>query len=467
MPTEDQIKAELLAAIDRELERRKLEAYAPYAKQRQFHTEGLKHRERLFMAGNQLGKTVAGAAEMAFHLTGRYPEWWQGRRFAKPIAAWASGVTGESVRDTTQRLLVGRPGQYGTGMIPGECIVGEPKKALGTPDLLDSVVVKHASGGQSRLYFKRYEQGREKWQGETLDVVWFDEEPPADIYTEGLTRTNATGGMAYMTFTPLLGMSDVVMRFLNEQNPDRVVVSMTIDDVEHYTPEQRASIIASYPAHEREARAKGIPTLGSGRIFPVEEEAIKVAPFQIPPHWPRINGIDFGWDHPSASVHCAWDRDADCWYVVKAHRQREATPILFSAAVKAWGTWVPTAWPHDGLQHDKGSGLQLANQYAKAGLLMLKDHATFEDGSNGVEAGVMDMLDRMQTGRFKVFANLDDWFQEFRMYHRKDGRIVKERDDLLSATRYALMMKRKAIVHRPKPQFVQQPMQALDQEIGY
>lgn len=247
----------------------------------------------------------------------------------------------------------------------------------------------------------------------------------------------------------------------------RALITMTIDDAEHYTPEQRAAIIASYPAHEREARAKGIPTLGSGRIFPVEEDAIKVAPFQIPAHWPRINGIDFGWDHPSAAAHCAWDRDADCWYVVKAHRQREATPILFSAAVKAWGSWVPTAWPHDGLQHDKGSGEQLAKQYANAGLLMLKDRATFEDGTNGVEAGVLDMLDRMQTGRFKVFANLDDWFQEFRMYHRKDGKIVKKRDDLLSATRYALMMKRKAVVHRPKPVFVQQPMQALDQEIGY
>lgn len=460
-------REKMRAEVDRALDRKKLAAYAPYARQREFHAKGLNHRERLFMAGNQLGKTWSGAAEMAIHLTGRYPDWWQGRRFTKPVAAWASGVTGESVRDTTQRLLVGRPGQYGTGMIPAECIVGEPKKAMGTPDLLDSVVVKHASGGQSRLYFKRYEQGREKWQGETLDVVWFDEEPPADIYTEGLTRTNATGGMVYMTFTPLLGMSDVVMRFLQEDNPDRIVISMTIDDVEHYTPEERARIVASYPAHEREARAKGIPTLGSGRIFPVEEDAIKVAPFQIPAHWPRINGIDFGWDHPSAAAHCAWDRDADCWYVVKAHRQREATPILFSAAVKAWGSWVPTAWPHDGLQHDKGSGEQLAKQYANAGLLMLKDRATFEDGTNGVEAGVLDMLDRMQTGRFKVFANLDDWFQEFRMYHRKDGKIVKERDDLLSATRYALMMKRKAVVHRPKPVFVQQPMQALDQEIGY
>lgn len=460
-------RAALIAAIDRELAQRRLENYAPYAKQREFHTKGSTHRERLFMAGNQLGKTLSGAAEMAIHLTGLYPDGWQGRRFTKPIAAWASGVTGESVRDTTQRLLVGRPGEYGTGMIPGACIVGEPKRAMGVPDLLDSVAVKHVSGGVSRLYFKRYEQGREKWQGETLDVVWFDEEPPLDIYAEGLTRTNATGGMAYMTFTPLLGMSDVVMRFLQEQNPDRIVISMTIDDVEHYTDEERARIIASYPPHEREARAKGIPTLGSGRIFPIEEEAIKVDPFPIPVHWPRINGMDFGWDHPSAAVQCAWDRDGDCWYVMRGHRQKEATPIVFAAGVKAWGDWVPTAWPHDGLQHDKGSGEQLAMQYAKAGLLMLKDRATFEDGTNGVEAGLMDMLDRMQTGRFKVFSNLVEWFEEFRMYHRKDGKVVKERDDLMAATRYALMMKRKAII-QPKPQSsIVAPFVPLDAEIGY
>lgn len=461
------VREESLRAIERELARRRLEAYEPYKKQMEFHAAGNTHRERLFMAGNQLGKTMSGAAEMAIHLTGNYPDWWEGRRFTRPVTAWASGVTGESVRDTTQRLLVGRPGEYGTGMIPGASIIGEPKRAMGVPDLLDSVSVKHSSGGNSRLYFKRYEQGREKWQGETLDIVWFDEEPPQDIYTEGLTRTNATGGMAYTTFTPLLGMSEVVTRFLNEPSPDRLVVTMTIEDVEHYTAEERARIIASYPAHEREARAKGIPTLGSGRIFPIEEEAIKVNPFPIPQHWPRINGVDFGWDHPSAAVQCAWDRDADVWYVIRAHRAREQTPILFAPAVNAWGPWVPVAWPHDGLQHDKGSGDQLAKQYANAGMRMLKDRATFEDGSNGVEAGLMDMLDRMQTGRFKVFANLDDWFGEFRLYHRKDGKVVKKSDDLLSATRYALMMKRKAIVNSPPKTHDVPEWHALDQEIGY
>ncbi len=267
--------------------------------------------------------------------------------------------------------------------------------------------------------------------------------------TNGAFRlTFATG----MTFTPLLGMSNVVRRFLSDKSPDRHVTTMTIDDAEHYSPEQRARIIASYPAHEREARTKGVPTLGSGRIFPVPEESIRCEPLAIPRHWPLIGGIDFGWDHPTAAAKLAWDRDADIVYVVAAYRVKEATPVIHAGALKSWGPTLPWAWPHDGLQHDKGSGLALAEQYRTQGLSMLPDRATFPDGSNGVEAGLMEMLDRMQTGRLKVFAHLSDWFDEFRLYHREDGKVVKEYDDLMSATRYALMMLRNAMpADRPTP----------------
>lgn len=229
----------------------------------------------------------------------------------------------------------------------------------------------------------------------------------------------------------------------------RSVTLMTIDDAEHYTPEQRKAITDAYPAHEREARAKGIPVLGSGRVFPVEEALIKVDPFPIPAHWPQINGVDFGYDHPFGAVNCAWDRDADCFYVCKEYRQREATPLTHSGAIKPWGEWIPTAWPHDGLQHDKGGSCEeLAGQYGKHGVNMLAERATFEDGSNGVEAGLLDMLERMQTGRWKVFSTCGAWFGEFRLYHREDGKIVKIQDDLISASRYALMMKRFAEVRK-------------------
>jgi hypothetical protein len=217
---------------------------------------------------------------------------------------------------------------------------------------------------------------------------------------------------------------------------------MTIEDAEHYTPEQRAAIIASYPEHEREARIKGIPSMGSGRVFAVPEEMVVIDPLPIPSHWPQIVGVDFGWDHPFAATRLAWDRDADVIYVTAEYAQREATPVVHSAAVKAWGSWLPVAWPHDGLQHDKGSGEALKDQYKANGLNMIAEKATFPDGSNGVEAGVIEMLDRMQTGRWKVFKTCGGWIQEFRLYHRKDGLIVKERDDRISSSRYAYMMRR-------------------------
>lgn len=222
----------------------------------------------------------------------------------------------------------------------------------------------------------------------------------------------------------------------------RHVTRMTIADAEHYTEEQRAAIIASYPAHERKARAQGIPVLGSGRVFPIDEDDIKIAAFAIPEHWPLIGGLDFGWDHPTAAVRLAHDRDTDVIYVTHSYGLREATPIIHAAALKPWGEELPWAWPHDGLQHDKGSGSPLAEQYRDQGLDMLPEKATFEDGSNGVEAGIAEMIDRMQTGRWKVFGHLEDWFAEFRLYHRKDGLIVKLNDDRISASRYAMMMRR-------------------------
>lgn len=232
----------------------------------------------------------------------------------------------------------------------------------------------------------------------------------------------------------------------------RHVTRMTIEDAEHYTPEQRAEIIASYPKHVRDARAKGIPVLGSGRIFPLTQESLEIDPFPIPDHWWEIGGLDFGWDHPTAAVRLIWDKDADIVYVTNCYKEKEATPVIHAAAVKPWSEDMRWAWPHDGYQHDKGSGDELSGQYKKQGLNMLDEHATHEQGGNGVEAGLMDMLDRMQTKRLKVFSHLAEWFGEFLLYHRKDGKVVKLFDDLISATRYALMMLRFATLVRVEPQ---------------
>lgn len=451
---------QLAAVLEKRADRQRLEerlaAYKPYLKQTVFHAAGASYRERLFRAGNQLGKTLAGAAEMAMHLTGEYPWWWQGRRFERPIVAWAASKSGESTRDGVQRLLLGDPADaeaLGTGYIPKRAIADKPDAARGLANAVDTVLVRHVSGGNSKLKFKSYDQGRERWQAESVDVVWFDEEPPEDIYIEGLSRTNARGGLIYLTFTPLLGVSDVVMRFLKERHPDRSDTVMTIEDAEHISPEDRAKIIASYPAHERDARTRGVPILGSGRIFPIAREVISVEPFGVPAWWPRLNAIDFGWTHPTAAVRTAYDRENDCLYIINAYARSEAEVHTHAATLKTWGDKVPWAWPHDGENSTAGSPVPLADQYRSYGLAMLPEPSRYGDvKGNAVEAGLMDMLDRMHTNRWKVFSNLNDYWSEHDLYHRKDGKVVKERDDIMSAARYACMSIRYArtMVERPE-----------------
>lgn len=237
----------------------------------------------------------------------------------------------------------------------------------------------------------------------------------------------------------------------------RHVTQMTIEDAPHISPERRAEIVASYPEWEREARVRGIPALGSGRVYPVTEDRIVCDPFRVPDHFAQVVGVDFGWEHPFAAVRLAWDRDSDVVYVCSAYREQHATPPIHAAAIRAWGDWIPVAWPADGLQTSKADGKPLANLYRQSALSMMSTPAAHETGGNSVEAGIMSILERMQTGRFKVFRGLDDWMAEFRLYHRDKGLIVKERDDLMDATRYGMMMlrkadvKRKPVVHRAQP----------------
>ena len=145
--------------------------------------------------------------------------------------------------------------------------------------------------------------------------------------------------------------------------------------------------------------------------------------------------------------------------MIKAHRLQEATPVIHAGAIRSWGA-LPWAWPRDGRRETlEGAGVALAQQYEAQGLNMIPMHAQFEDGSVSVEAGLMQMLTMMETGKFKVFSSLLDWFEEFRLYHRKDGKVVKEGDDLLAAARYGVMMLRFAeTIYRKRKRTVRPPV---------
>lgn len=212
-----------------------------------------------------------------------------------------------------------------------------------------------------------------------------------------------------------------------------------------YTQEEADAITASYPEHERDARARGIPMLGSGQIYPVADSDITKRAFEIPAHWAQLASLDFGSTHPTAAARLAWDRDNDVVYVTNTYRASKKPVPVNAAAIKAWGDWLPVAWPKDG-DNETAAGPPIKAQYVDAGLKMLDVHAQFEGGGVSVEAGILDILTRMQEGRFKIFAHLEDILDERRMYHRKGGKIVKEYDDLMDAVRYGVMMLRFAVV---------------------
>lgn len=200
-----------------------------YRKHLEFFKAGARYRERCAMCANRVGKTFGmGGYEMSAHLTGLYPDWWEGRRFPGPIRAWAAGKTNETTRDIVQATLLGevvsgtRKALSGTGIIPGDCIdMARITWKMGVADLVDTIRVKHVSGGWSLLGLKSYQQGRGSFEGTAQHVIWLDEEPDAAVYGECLIRTATTGGIVMITFTPLLGLSEVVLQFMpGDQRPD-------------------------------------------------------------------------------------------------------------------------------------------------------------------------------------------------------------------------------------------------------
>jgi phage terminase large subunit-like protein len=199
-----------------------------YPKHLEFFRLGKDHNERALLGGNRSGKSYAGTYEDVLHLTGRYPNWWEGRKFDKPVSLWSCGDIGKTLRDISQATLLGPPGQKdeeGTGMIPQDCIVRTTPR-MGTPDAVESIFVKHVSGGDSVLQFKAYEQGRAAYQGTTTDVIHLDEECPMEIYVECLLRTLTCNGIIYVTATPLLGLTDLMLAFLPDLQPNPEIANV-------------------------------------------------------------------------------------------------------------------------------------------------------------------------------------------------------------------------------------------------
>lgn len=433
-------------------------------KHKTFFDAGAEYPERLFMAANRSGKSIAGAFESSCHLTGIYPSWWAGRRFDHPVDGWAVGPDARTVRDTIQREMLGPMGEWGTGMIPAH-LLGKCSALQGTPGAIDVIRIRHASGGWSTLGFKNYKQDILAFMGVSRHFVWTDEECPIEIWNEANVRTATTNGIMYATFTPLQGLTRMVVNFCkqatflagsrpiialeaddfesneawDEEGTDeavgkanmKAVVQAGWDDAPWLTAEVKARLLADTPEHLKDSRSKGIPSMGAGAVFPTPIESILCDPFVIPDNWPRLYGLDVGWNK-TACIWGALDPNSDTLYLYDEHYQGEQQPQHHAFAIKSRGDWIRGVIDPATRGRSQIDGNKLLTMYKALGL---KLHLA----KNERESGILLMNQRISTGKLKVFKTLTNFQREYILYRRKlNGKIEDENDHAMDAARYVV-----------------------------
>ena len=415
-----------------------------YQKHKALFDLGAEYRERIFMACNRGGKSLAGAFEVACHLTGLYPSWWSGRRFHRPIKAWVAGKDKTTTRDTIQKELFGGLGKFGEGMIPAN-MIERTWSMQGVPNGIELAKIRHVSGGFSELGIKSYDRGVESFMGTAIDCVWLDEECPEDVYGECLIRTMTTNGIMLTTFTPKKGLTPLLItlgsstdmvggeRFVeveqSEHKPSRVIVQASWDDVPHLDERAKREVLAATPAYLREAVMRGVPTIGEGMVYPVTRSLIECDPFPIPPHYKRWYGLDVGWNCTAAAFF-AEDPDSGQIYLTHEYKGERAEPLIHAQAIKnIAGDWMVGAIDPASHNRSQADGQKLFNIYRQYGLKVVP-------ANNGVESGTAAVWEGLSTGKFKIFKTCHNFFREQMVYRVEGGSIKKTNDHEMDAVRY-------------------------------
>lgn len=430
-------------------------------KHKAFFKAGATYAERLFMAANRVGKSVAGAYEITCHLTGDYPDWWEGRVFDHPTDCWAVGPDARTVRDTIQKELLGALGEEGTGMIPASAF-GKASALQGTPQAIDVIRIRHKSGGWSTLGFKNYKQDIQAFMGTSRHAVWGDEEMPIEVWNECNIRTATCKGIMLATFTPLQGLTRMVVNFckkadflcgarpiiaLEKSDFDEVdeeegeeligsgnrkaVIQAGWDDAPWLDEETKARLLDDTPEYLKEARSKGIPSMGAGAVFPIPLENVICDPFPIPDNWPRMFGLDVGWNR-TAVVWVALDPNNDCLYVYDEYYVGQLSPEMHAVTIKLKGDWIRGVIDPATRGRGQADGQKMLRLWKDTGLKLLP-------AKNEREAGIQAILQRLSTDRLKFFRTCTNLGREYILYRRKmNGQIEDENDHALDALRYVI-----------------------------
>jgi len=453
---------ELVIAVADDMRYNGLKYFRPFEHQKSFFNTRTDRRG--ILAANRIGKTVSTCYETAYHLTGRYPDWWTGHRFDKPITVMVAGEGWSQVALVLQQELLGTPDvklreQIGTGAIPRDCIVTDTMRGDGANCI--GVEIRHASGGKSYLLFANYTQEVRQLQGFKLNLAVFDEQPPDDFFSEIVTRTATTQGMVLCSFTPLKGLNGLVSKFWNrEQGYDYVRVSW--DDVPEYDPwgepfllmETRRQLERDYLPHEREARMQGKPIQGKGAVFQIRDwPTYKTGDydFRSMPNLHRIIALDLGLVNDKTVISLVyWDPyERTAWL----HKQiivqgvEEAVPTQYVNHLlrpEVFGT--PIVLPPDASTPGRYtmSATSIRELFESYELNVLPRPIMNPPDSEGrvtnhKSYGINQMRQMLEVGSLMVNENCVEFLNEARNYYVDSQGRFSDPDDCIDSARYAIL----------------------------
>lgn len=411
-----------------------------YAKHLAFFEAGAKYKQRLYSSSNRCGKTTTGAFELCAHMTGIYPEWWNGYRFDRPISAWCVGQTSESTQKILQKELLGEVGDFGSGMIPKDLLDFDTlPSATKMGVTVSGFKVRNKFGGYSTCSFKSQEQGVLSFVGTSIDVALCDEPLKLELYNEIITRLAVNNGLLMLTSTPILGLDPMLLNFCDgefkfgEINPYKVVLNCTFDDIPHLSAETKEQLLSSYPEYQRECRATGVPMLGKGAVFPFAPDQITCDDFAIPAGWKFVAGCDVGW-RCTARVDFAIDPNNGNIYATNYYSVGQATPR------EHYLNWagredIPIAIDPAAHGRSQADGEQIFEQFRDFGL-------TLENAENSREASYLAINELLRAGKLKLFkGSCRDLVSEILNAARMENGKLQNQSDLhgLDALRYGVM----------------------------
>jgi phage terminase large subunit-like protein len=454
---------DLAIAIAEDMRYNQLKYFRPFKHQHDFFKTGLSPR-RGILAANRIGKTVSTCFETAYHLTGQYPVWWEGKKFLKPVTVFVAGEGWEQVARVLQDELIGTKDikikdQIGTGAIPRDCINFNTMRNDGANVI--GVEIKHTTGGFSYLLFGNYTQEVRNLQGFKLDFVVFDEQPPDDIFSELVTRTATTQGQVLCSFTPLKGLNGLVSKFwYGEEGYNHIRVSW--EDVPEYDPwgepfllkETRRQLERDYLPHEREARIAGIPVMGQGAVFQLRNwPTYKTGDYDFKNmnDIERVIALDLGLVNDKTVVSLMYynRNTGDAWLhsqiVVKG--QEEANPMNYiNHLVRPEVFGCPIVLPADANTRGRYTmSSQSIRELFEEYQLNVHPNAIMNpkdsEGkiTNNKSYGVNAMRQMLELGSLQINENCVEFLREAKNYFVDTKGRFSDPDDCIDSARYALL----------------------------